>query len=77
MQDMQETWFPSLGWEDPLEEGRATRSSILAWRLPWTEEPGGAMVHRVAKSWTRLRQLNTHQELAYARHCPCITSFNL
>ena len=41
MQDMQETWFPSLGWEDPLEEGRATRSSILAWRLPWTEEPGG------------------------------------
>ena len=30
-----------LGWEDPLEEGRATHSSILAWRIPWTEEPGG------------------------------------
>ena len=31
----------SLGWEDPLEEGLATRSSILDWRIPWTEEPGG------------------------------------
>ena len=33
--------FPSLGPEDPLEEGMATHSSVLAWRLPWTEEPGG------------------------------------
>ena len=33
-------WVSSLGWEDPLEEGMATRSSILAWRIPWTEEPG-------------------------------------
>ena len=38
---MQETWVPSLGWEDPLEEGMATHSSVLAWRIPWTEEPGG------------------------------------
>ena len=37
---MWETWVQSLGWEDPLEEGVATRSSILAWRIPWTEEPG-------------------------------------
>ena len=35
-----ETRVPSLGWEDPLEEGMATHSSILAWRIPWTEEPG-------------------------------------
>ena len=34
-------WVPSLGGEDPLEEGTATHSSILAWRIPWTEEPGG------------------------------------
>ena len=34
-------WVPSLGREDPLEEGMATHSSILAWRIPWTEEPGG------------------------------------
>ena len=33
---MQETWVPSLGWEDPLEKGKATHSSILAWRTPWT-----------------------------------------
>ena len=36
-----ETQVPSLGWEDPLEEEMATHSSILAWRIPWTEEPGG------------------------------------
>ena len=36
-----ETWVRSLGWEDPLEEDMATHSSILAWRIPWTEEPSG------------------------------------
>ena len=38
---MQETWVQSLGWEDLLEKGMATYSSILAWKIPWTEEPGG------------------------------------
>ena len=38
---MQETWVQSLGWEDPLEKGMATHSSILSWRIPWTEEAGG------------------------------------
>ena len=38
---MQETRVRSLGWEDPLEEGMATHSRILAWRIPWTEKPGG------------------------------------
>ena len=38
---MWETWVQSLGWEDPLEKEIATHSSILAWRIPWTEEPGG------------------------------------
>ena len=38
---IRETWVQSLGWEDPLEEGMGTHSSILAWRIPWTEEPGG------------------------------------
>ena len=37
---MWETWVRSLGWEDPLEKGKAIHSSILAWRIPWTEEPG-------------------------------------
>ena len=36
-----ETWVQSLGWEHPLEKEMATHSSILAWRIPWTEEPGG------------------------------------
>ena len=38
---MQETWVRSLGQEDPLEEEMATHASVLAWRIPWTEEPGG------------------------------------
>ena len=38
---MPETWIRSLGWEDLLEKGMAAHSSILAWRIPWTEEPGG------------------------------------
>ena len=38
---MQETWIPSLGQEDPLEKGMAIHCSILAWEIPWTEEPGG------------------------------------
>ena len=56
---MWETWVQSLGWEDPLEKGMATHSNIMAWRTPWTEEPGRlqsmgsrAAVHRVAKSQT-------------------------
>ena len=37
----QEAWVQSLGWVDPLEEGMATHSSVLAWKIPWTEDPGG------------------------------------
>ena len=51
---MQETWVQSLGWEDPLEKGKATHSSILAWRIPWREEPGGLQSlgsQRVRHDW--------------------------
>ena len=48
----QETQVQSLGQEDPLEKGMATHSSILAWRLPWTEEPGGLQTMGVVKSQT-------------------------
>ena len=51
---MQETWVRSLGWEDPREKEKATHSSILAWRIPWTVE----IVRGVAKSWTRLRDFH-------------------
>ena len=55
MEKMQETRVQFLGPEDPLEKGMATYSSIVAWRIPWTEEPA----KRVAKSWT---QLSTHSK---------------
>ena len=48
-----ETRVSSMGPEDPLEKGMATHSSILAWRIPWTEEPGGLQSMEL-KSWTRL-----------------------
>ena len=47
---MQDTRVQSLSQEDPLEKGMVTHSSILAWRILWTEKPGG--YHQVAKSWT-------------------------
>ena len=46
------TWVLALGWEDPLEEGMATHSSILAWRIPMDGGAWQATVHGVAKSWT-------------------------
>ena len=46
---MQETRVRSLGWKDPLEKEMATHSSILAWEIPWTEEPGRATVHEVTR----------------------------
>ena len=53
-------WVQSLGQEDPLDEGTATHSSILAWRIPWTEESCGLWSNRVAKSPTQLKRLSTH-----------------
>ena len=50
----QETWVQSLGQEDPLKEEMATWSSILAWEIPWTEEPGGLQSGGVTKSQIRL-----------------------
>ena len=58
---MQEMWVQSLGWEDPLEEEMATHSRILAWEIPWAEEPVGvvAKFHGVTKSWTQQKRLST------------------
>ena len=53
---VQEIWVQSLGQEDILEKGMATHSSILAWRIPWTEEPGGL------QSWS-LKELDTTEQL--------------
>ena len=54
---MQETWVQSLGREEPLEKGMVTHSSILAWRIPLTEEPGGLQSlgsHRIGHNWSNL-----------------------
>ena len=51
---MWETCIWSLGWKHSLEKGLATHSSILPWRIPWTEKPGKLQVHGATKSWTRL-----------------------
>ena len=60
---MKETWVPSLGREDPLEKEMATHSSILAWRIPWTEEPGGLQsmgLQRVGHDWATSLSLSAH-----------------
>ena len=53
-------WVRSLGWEDPLEKEMATHSSILAWEIPWTEEPGGLHSMGSQKSWAYLATKKQH-----------------
>ena len=65
---VQETWLRSLGWEDPLERGMATHSSILAWRIPWTEKPGGLQSmgsQRVGHGWATNTHSHTHINSIY------------
>ena len=65
---MQETWVQSLGWEDPLEKEMASHSSILAWRIPRTEEPGGLQSmgsQRVRHDWATSLQVTEQQQ-----NCP-------
>ena len=69
---MRETWVWSLGWEDPLEKEIATHSSILAWRIPWTEEPGGLQImQRVGHDWATSLSLSPFIEHLYVRSCVC------
>ena len=58
MQEMQETQVPSLGREDPLEKETATHFSILAWEIPWTDEPDGLQSMGSQKTWTQLSTLS-------------------
>ena len=62
MQETQEMQVGSLGEEDPLEEEMATHSSILAWRIPWTGQPGGLQFME-SQSQTQLSDKHTHKEL--------------
>ena len=63
VQEMQEAWVQSLGQEDPLEEDMATHSSVLAWRIPWTEEPAGLQPggHSESDTTERPSGAHTHQ----------------
>ena len=54
MQEPQEMWVRSLAWEEALEESMATHSSILAWEIPWTMEPGQTALHGSQNSWMQL-----------------------
>ena len=62
-------WVSSLGWENPLEKGMATPSSILAWKIPWTEEPGGvqSICHK---------ELDMTECLSTQRHTHCLRATN-
>ena len=72
---MQETQVQSLGWEDPLEKGITTHSSILAWRITWTEESGGLQymgLQRIGPSWVtkythNKQNKNINSVMTYAR----------
>ena len=64
---MQEMWVHSLGQENPLEKGMATHSKILAWEIPWTEEPGGLHIPRDGKDSNTAERLSTHTH-TYTQH---------
>ena len=72
MQELQEMQVQSLGWEDPLEKGLATHSSILAWRIPWIEEPGGLQSmgsQRVRHNRSDFAHMHTHIFFIFLRLC--------
>ena len=62
---MQETWIQSLGWEDALEKGMANHSTILAWRVPWTKEPGGSMGRKESDMTEGVTHTHTHTHTQY------------
>ena len=73
---MWETGVQSLGWEDALEKEMTTHSSIIAWRIPWVEEPGGSMgSQRVGYNWVTSLSLSLSELLHKRTHllvCPCV-----
>ena len=78
-----ETWVRSLSWEDPLEEGMATHSSIPAWRIPWTEEPGGLQsmeLQRVRHNWVCTYHciiIITFLDVLWTTDLPCEVRVNI
>ena len=76
---MQEMWVQSLGQEDPLEKGMAIHSSILAWKIPWTEDPGGLQSigsQRVRNDWVT-KTFTFHYSDGNVRFCPLLSHIGL
>ena len=69
---MQGTPVQSLGWEDPLEKGMATHSSIFVWRIPWTEVPDGLLQSTGSQSQTHTERLSKHKYI-YIYTCVCVS----
>ena len=74
---MQEMWVRPLGWEDPLEKEMATHSSILAWRIPWTEETGRPQFTGLQKSWVCSNQATTIAPFSRTALCEAVISSEL
>ena len=74
---MRETWVQCLGWEDPLEEGTATHSSIVVWRAPMDRGAWQATIHRVTKSWTQLKQLISINLISLYKICKLAQVFDI
>ena len=79
---MRETWVRSLGWKDPLEKGKATHSSILAWRIPWTKSTGSQRIGHDWVTFTHLTKCSDTQKICMCQyfrfsttHFPLISSF--
>ena len=73
MQEMQEMWVQFLGQEDPLEKEMATHTSVLAWKIPWTEEPGGLQSigsQRVGRDWSALAHIGNIKQGGEFRYHP-------
>ena len=71
VQETQETWVQFLDWEDPLEEEMAIHCSILAWKIPWTEEPGGLQSMRSQ----RVRHAWATKHMSWLQSCPYVANF--
>ena len=76
MEEMQQMQVRYLGWKDPLEEGIATHSSILAWRIPMDRGAWGATVHGVTESDTTEQLTNTHTQSILAWEIPRLSDFH-
>ena len=73
---MQEMRVPSLGWEDPMEEGMETHSSVLAWEISWTQEPGSKESDTTEHTWNVLRAPPSLTRIPVSRRCAFVSGMH-